>query len=56
MVEIKNESEVLTMKERIEQLEQELEAVCGTYEQDCSKCPKQKECNEYIHANMEIEK
>ena len=35
------------MKERIEELEKELEKVCGTYEKDCSKCPKQAECAEY---------
>lgn len=35
------------MKERIEELEKELEKVCGTYENDCSKCPKRKECEEY---------
>ena len=35
------------MKERIEELEKELEKVCGTYENDCSKCPKQAECEEY---------
>lgn len=28
-------------KERIEELEKELEKVCGAYEDDCSKCPKQ---------------
>ena len=30
-----------------EELENELTKVCGTYENDCSKCPKQKECEEY---------
>ena len=35
------------MRERIEELEKELEKVCGTYENDCSKCPKQAECEEY---------
>lgn len=35
------------MKEKIEELEKELEKVCGTYENDCSKCPKQAECEEY---------
>ena len=35
------------MEERIEELEKELEKVCGTYENDCSKCPKQAECEEY---------
>lgn len=32
---------------RIEELEKELIKVCGTYEDDCSKCPKQAECEEY---------
>ena len=32
---------------RIEELEKELTKVCGTYENDCSKCPKQAECEEY---------
>ena len=32
---------------RIEELKKELEKVCGTYENDCSKCPKQAECEEY---------
>ena len=33
--------------ERIEELEKELTKVCGTYENDCSQCPKQTECDEY---------
>lgn len=33
--------------ERIKELEKELEKVCGKYENDCSKCPKQAECEEY---------
>lgn len=41
-----NESEENNM-ERIKELENELTKVCGTYENDCSKCPKQKECEEY---------
>ncbi len=32
---------------RIEELEKELTTVCGTYENDCSQCPKQAECDEY---------
>jgi hypothetical protein len=32
---------------RTEELEKILESVCGTYENDCSKCPRQKECEEY---------
>ena len=35
------------MEERIKELENILEAVCETYEDDCSKCPRQKECEEY---------
>ena len=34
---------------RIKELEKILENVCETYEDNCSKCPRQKECNEYIH-------
>ena len=36
-----------TMTKRQKELEKILESVCGTYENDCSKCPKQKECEEY---------
>lgn len=36
------------MEERIKELEDKLNEVCGTYENDCSKCPYQEECNEYI--------
>ena len=32
---------------RIDELEKILESVCGNYENDCSKCPRQKECEEY---------
>jgi hypothetical protein len=32
---------------RIVELETLLEAVCGTYENDCSQCPKKAECEEY---------
>lgn len=32
---------------RMEELEKKLYEVCGTYEADCSKCPRQKECEEY---------
>lgn len=35
------------MKKRQEELRKILETVCGTYGNDCSKCPKQKECEEY---------
>lgn len=34
---------------RMEELEKILESVCGTYEDDCSKCPYYKECEEYAH-------
>lgn len=34
---------------RLEELEKVLETVCGKYEDDCSKCPRQKECEEYSH-------
>lgn len=34
---------------RLEELEKVLEAVCGQYENDCSKCPKKSECEEYSH-------
>ena len=33
--------------ERIIELEKILEDVCGNYENDCSKCPRQAECEEY---------
>ena len=32
---------------RIKELEKILNAECGKYENDCSKCPRQKECEEY---------
>ena len=35
------------MTKRQKELEKILDIVCGTYENDCSKCPKQKECEEY---------
>ena len=34
---------------RLEELEKDLESVCEQHEKDCSKCPKQKECEEYSH-------
>lgn len=37
------------MTKRQKELEKILESVCGTYENDCTKCPKQKECEEYTH-------
>ena len=33
--------------ERIKEFEKELAKVCGTYESDCSRCPKKTECDEY---------
>lgn len=41
------------MAERITALETILTEVCGTYEDDCSKCPKQKECEEYLRLNLD---
>lgn len=35
------------MDKRIIELEKILEKNCGTYENNCSKCPNQKECDEY---------
>lgn len=32
---------------RSEELEKILESVCGQYEDNCSKCPNQAECEEY---------
>lgn len=34
---------------RIEELETILKTVCEQHENDCSKCPRQKECEEYSH-------
>lgn len=39
--------------ERLEELEKELTKVCGTYENDCSKCPKQAECEEYCRLTQD---
>lgn len=33
---------------REKELEKMLSEVCETYENDCSKCPRKKECDEYI--------
>ena len=38
---------VTEMTKRQKELEKILDSVCGTYENDCTKCPKQKECEEY---------
>ena len=35
------------ISKKIEELENILESVCGQYENDCSKCPRQKECEKY---------
>lgn len=32
---------------RIAELEKILNEECGKYENDCKKCPRQKECEEY---------
>lgn len=32
---------------RIEELEKLLDIECPKYDEDCSKCPYQKECDEY---------
>jgi len=37
------------IKVMTKELEKILESVCGTYENDCSKCPYQEECDEYIN-------
>lgn len=34
---------------RLEELEKKLNGICGTYEDDCSKCPCRKECEEYAY-------
>lgn len=39
---------------RMEELEKILEGECEKYETDCTKCPYQKECNEYAEMNQEI--
>lgn len=38
---------------RLEVLEEVLEKVCDQYEANCSRCPKRKECNEYLHLYSE---
>ncbi len=35
---------------RTEELEKMLEKVCGQYEDDCNRCPRRKECEEYCHS------
>ncbi len=46
---IKEKEGSQTMTKRQKELEKILESVCGTYEDDCTRCPKQKECEEYSH-------
>ena len=41
--------------ERIIELEKILEDVCGNYENDCSKCPRQAECEEYCKLSQIVE-
>ena len=41
---------------RLEELEKILETVCEQYEDDCSKCPKQKECEAYSYIYNKNEK
>lgn len=38
---------------RLEELEKILENVCRQYENDCSKCPNQKERDEYCRLGCE---
>ena len=40
------------MEERIIELEKILNEVCGEHENDCSKCPRQKECEEYYRLSI----
>lgn len=42
------------MDEKIKELEEKLSEVCGTYEDDCTKCPYRKECDEYAHLSQEM--
>lgn len=35
---------------RLEELEKILSEVCEEHEKDCSKCPRQVECEEYAHS------
>ena len=41
------------MEERIAELEKILNEVCEKHENDCSKCPKKAECEEYYKLNLE---
>lgn len=40
---------------RLEELEEVLEKVCDQYDTDCGRCPKRKECEEYIELYSEQE-
>lgn len=40
------------MEEKLNELEKELVKVCGIYENDCSQCPRQEECSEYIRLGV----
>ena len=41
---------------RFEELENLLTRECGKYDTDCTKCPHQKECEEYSRLYQNIEK
>ena len=43
------------MNERIKELEKLLERECLKNENDCTKCPYSKECNEYARLTRELE-
>lgn len=40
---------------RIIELEKELMEVCSRFASDCTKCPKQAECDEYAHLDEKLE-
>ena len=44
----------MTRKDKIKELEALLEAVCPKYEDDCTKCPHSKECDQYAKMIREI--
>ena len=41
---------------RFAELETLLNAECGKYENDCTKCPYQKECEEYSKLYQKLER
>jgi hypothetical protein len=43
------------MKKRFEELEKALTEVCEKHESDCSKCPRQAECEEYARLYRQTE-